>query len=356
LCLNCISVKNSETNISPGAADAGGQFAAEIEAGYAALTRGAGVRLCRERVVIRMTGDDRVSFLQGMCSNDVKRLAPDGLVAALFLTERAHLIADAVVWAAPDSLLLETDRALWPAAREQLERLLVADDVEMEELDDQTVVRVDGPLGGELVAAVFGESFAAMATWRHVESTGGVRVASVTRWGARAFTLIADSGGASDVVARLLAAGTGREVRQVISQACEIVRVESGTARVGADTDARTLALEARMEPAISFDKGCYVGQETVERAMARGALKRRLMGLRFGGERGGRILDSDAQVILDGKEIGRLTSPVHSPGLGTIGLAILHHSAWAPGTAVILRDASGEVSATVSELPFATD
>jgi folate-binding protein YgfZ len=356
LCPNRISVKNSETNISPAAADAGRRIAPEVEAGYAALTRGAGVRLCPERVVIRMTGDDRVSFLQGMCSNDIKRLAPDGLVMALFLTERAHLIADAVVWAAPDSLLIETDRALWPAAREQLERFLVADDVEMEELDDQTVIHVDGPLGAELAAAVFGEPVAEIATWRHIEAAGGVRVACVTRWGARAFTMIAGSGGASDVVARLLAAGTGREVRQVVPQACEIVRVESGTARVGADTDARTLALEARMEPAISSDKGCYVGQETVERATARGALKRRLMGLRFGGESGGRILESGAQVILDGKEIGRLTSPVRSPRLGTIGLAILHHSAWTPGAAVLLRDASGEVSATVSELPFATD
>lgn len=340
----------------PNATEANRRIVPEADASYAALRHGAGVTSCPERVVIRMTGDDRVSFLQGMCSNDIKRLEPGALVPALFLTERAHLIADAVVWATPDALLMELDRALWPAAREQLERFLVADDVEMEELAGKAVVRIDGPLGAELVGAVFGEPAAALATWRHTEAPGSARVACVTRWGARAFTVIADGAAASDAIARLIAAGTGRQVSEAAAEACEIVRVESGTARVGADTDARTLALEARMEPAISFDKGCYVGQETVERATARGALKRRLMGVRLGGTSDGRIPASGAQVMLGGKEAGRLTSPVHSPRIGTIGLAILHHSAWTAGAAVVVRDANGEVSGTVSELPFATD
>lgn len=349
-------MKSSKLTISPPAADRACQVATEVEAGYAALRRGAGVRLCSERIVIRITGDDRVSFMQGMCSNDIKKLTPDALIAALFLTERAHLIADAIVWGLPDALLVETERALWPAVNEQLERLLVADDVEMEELDDCAVIRIDGPVGAELVATVFGAPAAAMAPWHHDEVDGGARVASVIRWGASAFTLIAERGGAQDIVARLLAAGAGREVREAGTEASEIVRVESGTVRVGVDTDARTLALEARTEPAISFNKGCYVGQETVERASARGMLKRRLMGLRLDASGNGQIPPAGAQVILEGKEVGHLTSPVRSPRLGVIGLAILHHSAWTPGTKVALREADGEVPATVSELPFVRD
>jgi folate-binding Fe-S cluster repair protein YgfZ len=100
-----------------------------VEADYRALKGGAGVRLCAERTVIRMRGDDRASFLNGMCSNDIKGLKPGGLVAVLFLTERAHLIAEAIVWATADALLLEMERALWPAVRAHLERFLVADDV-----------------------------------------------------------------------------------------------------------------------------------------------------------------------------------------------------------------------------------
>lgn len=335
------------------AIDTNGQHAAAIEAGYRALCRGAGVRICAERIVIRMTGDDRVSFLHGMCSNDIRGLAPGALVAALFLTERAHLIADSVVWAAPDALLIETQRALWPAVREQLERFLVADDVEMEELDDRTVIQLDGPLSAELLAAVFGESAAGAGPWRWLEAGGRARVASVVRWGAPAFTIIAASAEAPAIAARLLDAGAGRETREVPEQAAEIVRVESGAAQIGVDTDARTLALEARMEPAISFNKGCYVGQETVERATARGALKRRLMGLRIAGAR---VPVAGAQVMLEGKEVGHLTSPVDSPRFGVIGLAILHHNAWAAGATVALRDSGGELDARVCDLPFTPD
>jgi folate-binding protein YgfZ len=355
-----------------------------IEAAYRALSAGAGVRLCTERTVIRMSGDDRASFLHGMCSNDIKGLEPSGLVAVLFLTERAHLIAEAIVWATADALLLEMERALWPAVRAHLERFLVADDVEFEESGDSTnhdgVIQIDGPGAAAAVAAVFGEPAALPGAWRFGEFEGGALIAQVTRWGAPAFTILADRARAPEIVARLVANGGGEhesprqvwrevqdrreirevsevrelsEVQEVTTDATEILRVESGTARVGVDTNAKTIALEARMEPAISFSKGCYIGQETVERATARGALKRRLMGLKIDGAR---IPAIDARVMLAGKEVGRLTSPLRSPRLGVLALAVLHHSAWAAGTAVAIDDAGGEIAAAVSELPFASD
>jgi folate-binding protein YgfZ len=355
-----------------------------IEAAYRALSAGAGVRLCTERTVIRMSGDDRASFLHGMCSNDIKGLEPSGLVAVLFLTERAHLIAEAIVWATADALLLEMERALWPAVRAHLERFLVADDVEFEESGDSTnhdgVIQIDGPGAAAAVAAVFGEPAALPGAWRFGEFEGGALIAQVTRWGAPAFTILADRARAPEIIARLVANGGGEhesprqvwrevqdrreirevsevrelsEVQEVTTDATEILRVESGTARVGVDTNAKTIALEARMEPAISFSKGCYIGQETVERATARGALKRRLMGLKIDGAR---IPAIDARVMLAGKEVGRLTSPLRSPRLGVLALAVLHHSAWAAGTAVAIDDAGGEIAAAVSELPFASD
>jgi len=333
-----------------------------VEAGYRALKGGAGVRLCAERTVIRMSGDDRASFLHGMCSNDIKGLKPGGLVAVLFLTERAHLIAEAVVWATADALLLEMERALWPAVRAHLERFLVADDVELEENGGSVkydgVIQIDGPHAAAAVAAVFGAPVALCGAWRFGEAEGGALVAQVTRWGAPAFTILAARASGPEIVARLVTAGGGeheirREVREVTIDAAEIVRVESGAARVGVDTTDKTIALEARMEPAISFSKGCYIGQETVERATARGALKRRLMGLKLGGAR---IPAIDAHVRLAGKDVGHLTSPLRSPRLGVLALAVLHHSAWTPGTAVTIDDADGEIAAAVSELPFAGD
>ena len=351
-----------------------------LEADYRALKGGAGVRLVAERIVIRMSGDDRAAFLHGMCSNDIKGLKPGGLVAALFLTERAHLIAEANVWATADALLLEMERALWPAVRAHLERFLVADDVEFEESGDSvrqddviqrdsviqraSVIQIDGPHAAEAVAAVFGTPASLPGAWRFGEAEGGALIAQVTRWGAPAFTILAGRANAPEIVARMVAADRERseirrevrevnEVREVSIEAAEILRVESGAARVGVDTNDKTIALEARMEPAISFNKGCYIGQETIERATARGALKRRLMGLRIDGTR---VPAAEARVMLAGKEIGHLTSPLRSPRLGVLALAILHHSAWTPGTAVRVHDADGELAAAVSELPFASD
>jgi len=342
-------VNNPQTN-RPSPIPAGRELAdSELDACYLALKCGAGIRLCAERTVIRMAGDDRVPFLHGMCSNDIKRLAAGGVIPALFLTERAHLIADANVWATADALLLEMERESWPAVRDHLDHLLVADDVEMEELD-QGVIQIDGPLGSDIVASTFGSGAAAIGLWRFVEVEGDVRIAAVRRWGLQAFTMIAGRAAAPSLVARLVAAGAGREVSR---EAVEIVRVESGIARIGLDTNDKTIALEARMEPAISFDKGCYVGQETVERATARGALKKRLMGLTITGPR---MPDTGARVILGGKEVGWLGSRALSPRLGLLGLAILHHSAWTPGTAVMIRDDRDEVAAAVAELPFVID
>jgi folate-binding protein YgfZ len=329
---------------------------ARIEADYRALREGAGVRLCRERMVVRMSGDDRASFLHGMCSNDITGLKPGDVTPVLFLTEHAHLIGDANVWCQADTLLLEIERSLWPAVRAHLERFLVADDVEFEEdaaavrLSD--VIQIDGPRASSAVSAVFGDRAALCDAWRFAAAGDGALIAQVTRFGHPAFTILVPRPDAPAIVAQLAAAGgSSADIREVNAAAAEIVRVESGIARSGIDTNDRTIALEARMQSAISFSKGCYIGQETIERATARGALKRRLMGLRI---EGADVPAAVARVMLGGKEVGRVTSPLRSPRLGAIALAILHHSAWAPGTAVTVENGGGgESSAAVSELPF---
>lgn len=321
----------------------GGRHSSALEAQWRALTDSAGFRLLEDRTVVRVTGDDRVTFFHGMCSADVKGARPGSILPALFLTEHAHVIADLFIWVEEDALMLETGRSEWPREREHLDHLLVADDVEMEEVEGTSILHVEGTRAAEMLAEIEISGAAAMAPWSCSKSVNCV-MGRVPRFGADAFSLLGDHSVLRGIAQRLQSAGA----TAVDPEALDIVRVEHGLAKPGIDMTEKTIALEARLEPAISFNKGCYLGQETVERATARGALKKRLFGLRLE-----RRIEPGASLMLAGKEVGRATSPVLSPRFGPIALAILHHSAWNPGMVLEARDSGGKCSATVSEIPF---
>jgi folate-binding protein YgfZ len=302
---------------------------------------------------VRVIGDDRVTFFHGMCSADVKNAAPGTILPALILTEHAHVIADLFIWVMEDALLLDIDADAWTRARAHLERLLVADDVEFEDELELSIIDVEGPEATAAVQVSSGETASLEKAWSHngkalgnASSSIEMLVGNMPRFGAPALSLIVPTAGAASVVARMIEQVPG--ARMIEAEILEIIRVENGIAKVGVDTTDKTIALEARLNRAISFNKGCYVGQETIERATARGGLKKRLLGLRL--ENTG-VPERGAVVSLQSKEVGRVSSAVRSPRFGVIALAILHHSAWTPGTAVTIGE-SGE--ATVSDLPFA--
>src|SRR5439155_356717 len=176
---------------------------------------------------------------------------------------------------------------------------------------------LEGPKSPDIVDRTF-PGIGALEPWHHLE-IDQFRVANLPRYGGPAFTIIGERSAVTATVDRI--SQTWPQVRTLTAASLDVVRLEHGLARVGVDTNERTLALEARLERAISFNKGCYVGQETIERATARGALKRRLYGVRIDGMRSPA---TGASVILDQKEVGRLTSVAHSPIYGIMGLAIL--------------------------------
>ena len=164
-------------------------------------------------------------------------------------------------------------------------------------------------------------------------------IGNVPRIGIPAFTILAPKPSPAQLRERTRAAQSPRaassDAIEVGAEAIDTIRIENGIAKVGVDTGEKTIALEARLNGAISFSKGCYLGQETIERATARGGLKKRLFGLRFDGSR---VAEIGAAVLLDGKEVGHVSSAALSPRMGAIGLAILHHSAWTPGTRLEIR------------------
>jgi len=310
------------------------------------LTTGAGICRRHDRLLVRMIGDDRVTFLHGMCSNDIKNLKSGMVTYALILNDHAHVVADIYVWAEESALLLEADRALWAKAREHLEKFLVADDVEMEECGALTILDIAGPDAAAAVAAVMPDA-AQLTPWRFLRD-GDRMGAHLPRIGLTAFTVVVPTIQAESLIARMVAAAPA--TREVGADALDVLRVEQGLARVGVDATEKTIALEARLERGISYNKGCYVGQETVERATARGGVKKRLYGLRMTGSH---VPQTGAAALLEGKEVGLLTSVAKSPRLGVVGLGIMHHSAWKPGATITLKDAAGETPAEISELPF---
>jgi folate-binding protein YgfZ len=290
------------------------------------------------RILVRVTGDDRASFLHGMCTADVNGAKPGAILPALFLNEHAHVIADAFIWVTVDALILDIDADAWTRTLAHLEKLLVADDVEFEDAAALAVIDVEGPAALDAIGA------SSLATWSFIEA-GGSLVGNLPRYGGPAASVISRRDSIDSTIAAILEKTPGS--RRVDSSMLETIRIENGVARVGIDTTDKTIALEARLNRAISFNKGCYLGQETIERATARGGLKKRMFGLKFHGEG---LPAAGAVLTLAEKEVGRVTSAVRSQLFGAIGLAILHHSAWTPGTD--LKVGEGGV-AIVSELPF---
>jgi tRNA-modifying protein YgfZ len=244
--------------------------------------------------------------------------------------------------------LLDIEADSWHPARAHLERLLVADDVEFETETNLCVLDIEGPRAIDAARLLAGDAASSLKEWRFVIA-GEIFVANLPRLGGPAISVLAPSGQVDSALKKVLAAVPNS--RLVGAEALDAIRVENGIARIGVDTLDKTLALEARLDRAISFSKGCYVGQETIERATARGALKKRMLGLKFSDAR---VPDLGAVVTLAGKEVGRVSSVAKSPRIGAIGLAILHHSSWAAGTAVSVESSCGIEKAIVSELPFA--
>ena len=313
---------------------------AAVSPSYDAVKHSAGVIVLDSRAVVRVIGDDRVSFFHGMCTADVKAARPGAVLPALFLTEHAHVIAEAFIWVTPDALLLDIDAEAWTRTRAHLEKLLVADDVEFEDAG-LAVIDLEGPTALDVAGAT------PLEPWMFIENDG-ISVGRLPRFGGPAVSILVPRNIIESTVKAIFAKNP--DARSVDASVLDTIRVEHGIARVGVDTSDKTIALEARLNHAISFSKGCYLGQETIERATARGGLKKRMFGLKFNTAD---VPTPGAIVTLDGKEVGRVSSAVRSPGLGAIGLAILHHSAWTPGVELRVGEVGG-AAAIVADLPFA--
>lgn len=322
---------------------------------YHAVREQAGLIDYSFRIQLRMTGEDRVSFLQGIVSNDIKALRPGEGCAATLLTEQGRLVADLRVYALDSALLLDVDTRIKEKAMEALSRFIIADDVEVEDISAQQVtLALQGPLASQVLTAV-GVSLSLPKALQHGEGMLGdssVHIVHADDTGTDGYELLVPQASAEHVWQTLLQVGEPVGVRPVGLTALNLLRVEAGIPWYGVDMDESRIVLEVGLEHAISFKKGCYLGQEVVERATARGHVNRKLSGLLVQGET---IPVSGDKLFHDSQEVGWVTSAVASPRCGRpIALAYVRREYLAPGTQLRIDRQGTPVIAEVTALPFA--
>jgi folate-binding protein YgfZ len=308
----------------------------DLDGQYRALREDAGF-LARERGMAHARGADAIDYLQSQLTNDLEALeAGDGCYAAL-LDRKGRMQADLrVLLLHEEDVFLDFEPVAGEAALKHLSMYSVGREVEVAEAaSDWAVVSVIGPralqaTGFEGLGPEHAQTF---RSWDGIDVLG---VATDT-----GVDLIGRASDRDGLLALLRSAG----VAEVSPEAAEIVRVESGRPRFGREMTTETIPQEAGInERAVSFTKGCYIGQETVARLHYKGKPNRHLRGLR---------LDAPAAdgepIVLGKKEVGRVGTAVLSPALGPIALAIVRREA-EPGTRVVVSDTN---AAEVVELPF---
>lgn len=329
-------------------------FSALLEE-YQAVRKQAGLFDLSFRAKVRMTGEDRVSFLQGMVSNDVKRLKAGEGCYTTILTEQGRVVADFRVYALADAFLLDVDARIREKLTDTLSRFIVADDVELEDVSAQWVTfGLQGPCSSSVLERVVGEALSLAQEYQHREVRIAEAVARIVRasdTGEEGYEVFVSSEAAEKVWQILLSVGEPLGLRPVGMTALNVLRVEAGIPWYGADMDESRVVLEVGLENAISYDKGCYLGQEVVERATARGHINRRLTGLLIQGDAAPRPGD---KLFHDSQEIGWITSAVLSPHLGhPISLAYVRREFLTPGTRVRIDRQGETMIAEVAHLPF---
>jgi len=347
---------------------------------YAALRQSAGVLDLSFRSRICLTGADRVRFLHGQVTNDVKRLrVGEGCYAAI-TTNKGKMESDLNIFCLADELLLDFEPGLTRKISQRLEKFIVADEVQVVDVAaDYGLLSVQGPKAEEVVSMIgligrdalprvqadqqVGPTILKIsdATLGEIYLVNHPRLASFPLPAKRGegenmlsgFELFIPHSSLGAMADKLIAAAKQIGGRACGWQAFDTARIESGIPRFGADMDETNLPLECGIEnSAISYKKGCYIGQEVINRIHSFGHVAKELRGLRLTDD-----LESLPQrrdkLFYQGKEVGYITSAVKSPDYGNIALGYVRREANQIGTGLILKTVTGERTVKIVSLPF---
>lgn len=314
---------------------------------------GAGLIDFSSRGRIEVSGAESVQFLNGLITNDVKTLAEGAWMRAAFPNVQGRLIAETrVLRLASDRFLFDTEAATHERVLKTLERFTLAGDFRVKDLtNEMALISLQGAGASDVVQATLGEEAARVERGRVVTVSWNNQELSLIRATHTAedgFDLFVNAADAVLFWDALSSSGA----RPVGFDALDMLRIEAGIPRYGVDMDETNVVLEAVSDDAVSFTKGCYIGQEIIARIHWRGHVAKKLAGLSF--DEQGETRRDDKVRTTDGKEIGRLTSITFSPRLNRlIALAYIKYDYLAPETSVRVIATDAELAARVAEIPF---
>ena len=274
---------------------------------------------------IRVTGSEAVQFLNGLITNDIKNATADSWLPAVFPTVQGRLIGAVRIVRVDGGFLIDTDAASHEAVLKTISRFTLAGDFKVSDVStEMALLTVQGKGAQNVIENI------------------DAKIIRATHTGENGFDVLVEATNVSSIIEKIIAAGA-----EIVSpDVFEILRIEAGIPRHGQDMDESNVVLEANLDDAISYTKGCYLGQEIIIRIKHRGHVAKKLTGLRFTKPvKTGATITSE-----DGKDIGRVTSATYSPKLeAPIALGYVRYEYLAAGTPV----KAGDVTGTVTDLPF---
>ncbi len=313
----------------------------------------------------RFVGEDRAKFLHRIISNDVESLSVGQGTYAMVLTHRGKIIADFNVYVLKDMIGIDTAAETTETLFNELDKYIIADDVEISDLTAETgAIAVHGPASSGLVQSVLGMNDLADLPERHNRfheadalfnyNAVCVRTDTTSEIG---YTLYTAAAALVPLWERLMHAGERFNVQPVGWNALESLRIEAGIPRYGTELTDAVIPLEAELEHAIDFEKGCYIGQEIVARMKYRGHPNRLLRGIEIDGIsasaesfelcHGARVFNAD-------KEVGWITSSTFSLTLEKpIAMAYVRMAVTDAGSRVQIETSEGRIDGTIALLPF---
>ena len=321
--------------------------------GYRAIQQHAAIGAVAPRLQIAVAGQDRAAYLQGLLTNDIQALTPGNGCYSAWLSPQGRMLTDMHVLESGGMILLDVPAETLESTIQRLEQFIFTEDVTVGSLAGTlSSVWLHGPRAASVLEQVI-DGARGLIEWPEYHHTqfelgeSPVSILRLSQLGVPGFCVYVERARESSLTATLTSAGAVTVPDDAIAAA----RIEAGYPVFGLDMTDDTIPLEAGIEPrAISFTKGCYVGQEVIIRVLHRGhgRVARKLVSLRINGprpERGARLYAGE-------REIGMVTSAAESPRAGTIALGYAHRDFLTSGTELEVEIASGRATAIVSEIP----